>query len=668
MQASLGEPRIQPLQLHAHNRAELLLRQRIEHHDVVESVHELGLERLPHRRQHTLVRVVLRHERVDQKLRTQVRGQNQDRVAEVDRATLPIGQAAVVEHLQQQVEHLRVRLLDLVEQNHRVRAASNSLGQLTALLVADIPGRGTDEPRHRVLLAILRHVDAHDRLLVVEQQLGERLGELGLAHAGGAEEQKRPRRLVRVGNARTRPAHRIRHRFDRASLTDQALAELGLECEQLLGLALHQPPDRNPGPGRHDTCDVIGRHLVADHAVVATGFSLGLLQQLLDARYVAVEHARRLLEVAVALSSVGADAVFVELLTQRTDLVEGCALALPALVQLAEAGVLFAEALVKCCQPLDRCLVLLACECEALELEPVDAAAQLIDLERGRVDLHAQAARGLVDQVDRLVGQLPGRNVPVRQRRGCDERRVSDRHLVVRLVALFESAQNGHGVFDRRLADIDLLEASLHRSVFLDELAVLVERRRTDEPQLTAREHRLEHVRSALAALCCAGAHDHVQLVNEGDDLALGVFDLGQHVLDALFEVAAELAARNHRVDVELHDALALEALGHIAGDHALREALDHCGLADAGLTDQHRVVLGATREHLADAPDLAVATDDRVEPARSCNLSQVGAELLERRLLLFFLMPLLRHSSHACHMQSPLLLGGGAVPTAIHS
>ena len=43
---------------------------------------------------------------------------------EVDRAALGVGQPAVVEQLQQDVEHLGVRLLDLVEQDDRSRAGA----------------------------------------------------------------------------------------------------------------------------------------------------------------------------------------------------------------------------------------------------------------------------------------------------------------------------------------------------------------------------------------------------------------------------------------------------------------------------------------------------------------------------------------------------------------
>src|SRR6185503_12066003 len=52
----------------------------------------------------------------------------------------------------------------------------------------------------------------------------------------------------------------------------------------------------------------------------------------------------------------------------------------------------------------------------------------------------------------------------------------------------------------------------------------------------------------------------------------------------------------------------------------------------DAGLTDQHRVVLLAARQHLDDALDLLLAPDHRVELALAGELGEVAAELVERR------------------------------------
>ena len=83
-----------------------------------------------------------------------------------------------------------MRLLDLVEQHDLVRPATHGLGQLAALLVADVAGRSADEPRGRELLHVLAHVDPHQGPLVVEQELGQGTGQLGLSHARGAQEDE----------------------------------------------------------------------------------------------------------------------------------------------------------------------------------------------------------------------------------------------------------------------------------------------------------------------------------------------------------------------------------------------------------------------------------------------------------------------------------------------
>ena len=182
-----------------------------------------------------------------------------------------------------------------------------------------------------------------------------------------------------------------------------------------------------------------------------------------------------------------------------------------------------------------------------LDLEPTDLALHHVDLERHGVDLDAQARRGLVDEVDGLVGELAAGDVAVGEHRRRDQRRVLDAHAVVHLVALLEPAQDRDGVVDRRLAHVDLLEAALERGVLLDVLAELVERGGADHAQLAAGEHRLDHVAGVDRTLGRAGADDGVQLVDEGDDLAVAVGDLLEHRLEAVLELTAVLGARDHR-------------------------------------------------------------------------------------------------------------------------
>ena len=88
---------------------------------------------------------------------------------------------------------------------------------------------------------------------------------------------------------------------------------------------------------------------------------------------------------------------------------------------------------------------------------------------------------------------------------------------------------------------------------------------------------------------------------------------------------------------------------GHVAGDDALREPLGDRRLADAGLADQHRVVLRAAREHLDRAPDLLVAADHRVELARLGGAVRSRPYFVER--LVGALGILRRHALAAAHV-----------------
>ena len=132
----------------------------------------------------------------------QVRGHDDDGVAEVDGATLAVGQASVVEQLEQDVEDVGVCFLDFVEQYHRVRPAPDGLGQLAALAVADVAGWSPDEPCHGVAFLVFGHVETDQRLLVIEEELGQRPSELCLAHPGGTQEDEGANRPVGVGEAR----------------------------------------------------------------------------------------------------------------------------------------------------------------------------------------------------------------------------------------------------------------------------------------------------------------------------------------------------------------------------------------------------------------------------------------------------------------------------------
>ena len=355
------------------------------------------------------------------------------------------------------------------------------------------------------------------------------------------------------------------------------------------------------------------------------------LQLRLHRRDLPVQQPGRGLVIAVALGPLGLALQVVEPLLQLADPVQAGLLLLPAGDQRVQLLLPVGQVGAQPLQPVLAGRVLLARQRQLLHRHPVHGAPQLVDLDRRGVDLHPQPGRGLVDQVDRLVRQEPGGDVPVGQRGRRDQRRVGDLHLVVRLVPALEPAQDRDRVLDRGLAHQHLLEPALEGGVLLDPLAVLVQRGRADHAQLAAGQHRLEHVARVHRALGGAGADHGVQLVDERDDLAVALLDLVQDGLEPLLELAAVLGAGHHRAEVERDQPLAAQRLGHVAGHDPLGQALDDGGLADAGLADQHRVVLGPPGQHLDHAPDLGVPADDRVELAVPGQLGQVDAVLLQR-------------------------------------
>ena len=112
------------------------------------------------------------------------------------------------------------------------------------------------------------------------------------------------------------------------------------------------------------------------------------------------------------------------------------------------------------------------------------------------------------------------------------------------------------------------------------------------------------------------------------------VGDLLQHRLEPLLELAAELRAGDERAEVERDEPLVAQALGHVAVHDALREPFGDRRLADAGLADEHGIVLRAAREHLHHAADLLVAADDRIELALARRLGEVARVALQRLVL----------------------------------
>ena len=173
-----------------HHGLDDLQRQRVELDDRVEAVAELRREHLLERFER--VRGVILLGEADGGARrflgAGVGGHHQHDVAEVRLAAVVVRQRAVVHHLQQQVEHFRVRLLHFVEQHHAVRMLHHGLGEQAALVEADVAGRCADQSGDGVPLHVFGHVEAQQ---FHAHDVGELAAHFRLADAGGPGEQER---------------------------------------------------------------------------------------------------------------------------------------------------------------------------------------------------------------------------------------------------------------------------------------------------------------------------------------------------------------------------------------------------------------------------------------------------------------------------------------------
>ena len=282
-------------------------------------------------------------------LRPEVRGHYDDGVLEVHHTALVVGKSSVVENLQENVEHIGMCLLNLVEEHHRIWFAAHCLGQLSALVVAHISWRCADETAHAELLLILRHVYSRHHLLVVEQILGKSLGEFGLSNACRSHEDERCDGSFRVLQSCTAAAHGIADGGDCLVLSDDTAVQFLLQMQQFLALALQHTRHGDACPAAHHFGNVVGGYLFAHHAAAFTLCQL-LCQRVdvvLKSLQPAVPYLSHPCVVALALGTLSLKLQLLHLLLVLLNLVHQTLLALPFSAELVFAVAQFGDVLVQ---------------------------------------------------------------------------------------------------------------------------------------------------------------------------------------------------------------------------------------------------------------------------------------------------------------------------------
>ena len=121
-------------------------------------------------------------------------------------------------------------LFYLVEQKHAVWRLANGVGEQSAVLIAHISCRRTDELGNCVLFGIFAHVETHQ---LHAQFLCQHARHLGLAHSSGTHKEQRRQRLVVVDKPRLGELHSLNNILHSLVLTVDNTLDALLESLKL---------------------------------------------------------------------------------------------------------------------------------------------------------------------------------------------------------------------------------------------------------------------------------------------------------------------------------------------------------------------------------------------------------------------------------------------------
>ena len=123
--------------------------------------------------------------------------------------------------------------------------------------------------------------------------------------------------------------------------------------------------------------------------------------------------------------------------------------------------------------------------------------------------------------------------------------------------------ENLNGFINGRLTHIHRLETTLQGRIPLNMLAVLIQGRRTDALQLTPCQCRLQDICRIDRPFSSTRPNQGVHLVNHQNDVPR-LADLIHDLFQAFLKLTAILGTRNQQTNIQGHNPLLFQNVGHI--------------------------------------------------------------------------------------------------------
>ena len=245
---------------------------------------------------------------------------------------------------------------------------------------------------------------------------------------------------------------------------------------------------------------------------------------------------------------------------------------------------------------------------------------------------------GFVQQVNRLIGQIAVGDISLGQHHTLTGNLAGYLNAVEIRISLGDSLHDLTGLVNAGLSHSYRLEAALQGSILFNVLTVFVEGSGTDNLDLTSGQGGFQNVRSIHAALGITGAHQIVDFIDDQDNIA-ALLDLSDQALHTAFKLTTELRACHQCRQVQQHDFLIPQLIGHIASHDPLGKSLGNSSLANTGFADQAGIVLLPAVQNLNHTLCFHIPANDLIQLAFSCPTGQIQTVAVQKLVALFLLL-----------------------------
>ena len=196
-------------------------------------------------------------------------------------------------------------------------------------------------------------------------------------------------------------------------------------------------------------------------------------------------------------------------------------------------------------------------------------------------------------------------------------------------VSVFDILQNLQRLVGRCRFKYHLLKSSFQCAIFLNAVAIFVERGGTNALYRAPSQCRLHNIGRIHATRCATSANDGVYLVDKDDDVGI-IFNLFKQSANTFFKLSAVFSASHHARHIQTNNAFIEEHRRGFAFGNELSQPFNDSTFAHARFANDDGIVLFSSTKNFCYAQNLPFSTHHGVESVLHGRQCKVGRKTIE--------------------------------------